>query len=103
MDVELITLTYGDVAALMQDLKQSGAHNVLAGRPPGLMGKGRLQAMCMAYEQFRQDGVLPATYEVVYGHAWGAQTMPAGQATSGVSVIPLSKLQRTRRRYDTGS
>ena len=96
MDVEFITLTYSDVAALLQDLKLSGERNVLAGRPPGLMGKGRLQAMCRAYEQFRQNGVLSATYEIVYGHAWGAQTAPAGQAKRGVSVVPLSKLRRSR-------
>ena len=97
MDVELITLTYSDVATLMQDLKQSGAHNVLAGRPPGLMGKDRLQAMYKAYEQFRQNGVLPATYEIVYGHAWGAHASPARQATGSVSVVPLSQLQQSRR------
>ena len=26
--------------------------------------------MTQAYERFRRDGVLPATWEVVYGHAW---------------------------------
>jgi malonyl-CoA O-methyltransferase len=26
-----------------------------------------------AYEAFRRDGVLPASYEVVYGHAWCPQ------------------------------
>ena len=25
------------------------------------------------YEQFRTDGVLPASYEVIYGHAWKAE------------------------------
>ena len=30
--------------------------------------------MIEAYEQFRSaDGVLPASYEVVYGHAWRAE------------------------------
>jgi malonyl-CoA O-methyltransferase len=26
--------------------------------------------MIKMYESYRQDGKLPATYEVVYGHAW---------------------------------
>ena len=30
------------------------------------------------YERFRQHGKLPATYEVVYGHAWKAQPKAAG-------------------------
>ncbi len=70
MDMEMLTLTYRDVQGLMRDLKALGAHNVNAARPRGLTGKGRLRTMTQAYEQFRRDGLLPATYEVVYGHAW---------------------------------
>jgi len=70
MDVERMTLTYPDVKGLMRDLKQIGAHNVTADRHRGLTGKGRMLAMTQAYEQFRRDGQLPASYEVVHGHAW---------------------------------
>ena len=70
MDMEQLTLTYANARDLMRDLKTLGAHNVTAGRAHGLTGKGRLKAMLAAYEGFRSEGVLPATYEVVYGHAW---------------------------------
>jgi malonyl-CoA O-methyltransferase len=70
MDMEHITLTYADVGMLLRELKDIGAHNVTAGRNHGLMGKGRWRAMVKAYEKFRRDGRLPATYEIVYGHAW---------------------------------
>lgn len=70
MDVERMTLTYPDVKGLMRDLKQIGAHNVTTERHRGLTGKGRMRAMTEAYEQFRCDGQLPASYEVVHGHAW---------------------------------
>ncbi|NOX43304.1 MAG: malonyl-ACP O-methyltransferase BioC [Gammaproteobacteria bacterium] len=70
MDVENIKMTYQDVYRLMKDLKSLGAHNVTAGRPSGLTTKSRIQKMQTAYEQYRQAGVLPATYEIVYGHAW---------------------------------
>lgn len=70
MDMENLTLTYADVTTLMRELKDIGAHNSLPGRNGGLMGKTRWQRMCAAYEQFRKDGRLPATYEVLYGHAW---------------------------------
>ena len=96
MDVELITLTYQDVFALMRDLKTLGAHNVSAGRARGLTGRGRLQAMCAAYERFRRDGLLPATYEVVYGHAWAPQRSASGQRSAGVAVFPISQLRRRR-------
>jgi malonyl-CoA O-methyltransferase len=76
MDVEHITLTYDDATGLMRDLKSIGAHNVTAGRRRGLMGRGRLQAFAAAYEKFRSEGRLPATYEVVYGTAWAPKFMP---------------------------
>lgn len=70
MDMEYITLTYADVKSLLRELKDIGAHNVTAGRNHGLMGKQRWRAMVEAYEKFRRDGRLPATFEIVYGHAW---------------------------------
>jgi malonyl-CoA O-methyltransferase len=76
MDVEHMILTYEDAPALMRDLKSIGAHNVTAGRRRGLMGPGRLAAFSSAYERFRREGRLPATYEVVYGTAWAPKFMP---------------------------
>ncbi|MEE9342150.1 MAG: malonyl-ACP O-methyltransferase BioC [Gammaproteobacteria bacterium] len=70
MDVERLTMTYESVNQLMRDLKQLGAHNINAGRRHGLTGKQRLQAVIDAYEQYRSDALLPATYEIVNGHAW---------------------------------
>lgn len=74
MDVERFTLTYDDVLGLMRDLKIIGAHNATEGRRRGLEGKSFLRKLADNYEQFRQEGKLPATYEVVYGHAWKGQT-----------------------------
>ncbi len=70
MDVDRMVLTYAEVDDLMRDLKRLGAHNATAGRPRALTGKARMAAMRRAYERFRRDGLLPASHEVVYGHAW---------------------------------
>jgi malonyl-CoA O-methyltransferase len=70
MDMEYLTLTYADVRTLMRELKAIGAHNVTAGRNRGLTGKSALQDIELRYESFRQDARLPATFEVIYGHAW---------------------------------
>jgi malonyl-CoA O-methyltransferase len=74
MDMEMLTLTYDSVAALMRDLRASGQTNALASRRRGLTGRVRWQRMSDAYEQLRRqaDGRLPASFEVVYGHAWKA-------------------------------
>ena len=81
MEMEQITLTYSDLAALLRDLKQIGAHTVLEDRRAGLMGKTAWRRLRDNYECFRQDGRLPASYEVVYGHAWAerARTLDDGR------------------------
>jgi malonyl-CoA O-methyltransferase len=87
MDAERITVTYREARTLMKDLKHLGAHNITAGRPRGLTGRRRLQRMLQAYEAYRRDGVLPASYEVVYGHAWAPlDTRAAGAIAVGLSV-----------------
>jgi len=73
MDMEYLTLTYDDVRGILQDLKRIGAHNATAGRGHGLMGKNAWSRLLENYERLRHDGKLPATYEVVYGHAWKPQ------------------------------
>lgn len=70
MDMETFTLTYAEVRELMRDLKAIGAHNVTQGRPAGLSGKTLLRSVAQNYEALRREGRLPATFEVVYGHAW---------------------------------
>lgn len=85
MDVEHLTMTYADATVLMRDLKRIGAHNVTAGRGRGLTGRGRLAALGRAYEKWRCDGRLPATYEVVYGTAWAPKFMPTAALGKGRS------------------
>lgn len=70
MEMEHITLTYADLKGVLSDLKGIGAHTVLDARREGLMGKTEWRRLTANYERFRRDGRLPATYEVIYGHAW---------------------------------
>ena len=59
-------LHYPDVRSLTHELKALGAHNINPGRPGGLTGRARIQALMEAYERFRQEKGLPATYQVIY-------------------------------------
>lgn len=85
MDMEMLTVTYKDVKTVMQDLKQIGAHNVMQGRSHNITGKNKLQKMMQAYEQFRDDGLLPVSHEIVYGHAW----VPEEKNSKSATIIPL--------------
>ncbi len=91
MDVENFTLTYKTVFSLMRELKAIGAHNVTSARPKGLMGKSHIKAVEQRYEQYRQDGVLPVSYEVVYGHAW--KPVVSAQQTGEIN-IPIDSLKK---------
>lgn len=96
VDVERLTLTYPTLDKLMADLKALGATNVTAGRPLGLSGKTRWQAMRTRYEQLRRsDGLLPVTCEIIYGHAWGVLPKHAEDHKAGSTVFfPLTRLER---------
>ncbi len=84
MEMEKITLTYDDVRAVMQDLKSIGAHTATAGRAQGMMGRATWQRITENYEKLRCDGKLPATFEIVYGHAW---KVPPRKAADGRAVV----------------
>ena len=91
MDMEQITLTYADPEALLRELKHLGATNATRGRSHGLMGRGRWRRMLAALEAKRRDGRVPATFEVVYGHAW------KGEPKRTAEGHPIVKVQRPGR------
>jgi malonyl-CoA O-methyltransferase len=99
LDVERLTLQYLNVRKVAADLKATGAHNSTAARARGLTSPRKFAAMQGAYEEFRQDGRLPATYEVVFAHAWA----PAHAARRGpkeptsVSLEEIKRELRARR------
>jgi malonyl-CoA O-methyltransferase len=70
MEMEAITIEYASVDRLARDLKGAGAHNLHPQRARGLCASGAWKAMVDRYESARRSGSLPATCEVVYGHAW---------------------------------
>jgi malonyl-CoA O-methyltransferase len=94
LDVERVVLTYPDTVALMRDLKSIGAHNATRGRPRSLTGPARMQRMRAAYEEFRRDGLLPASFEVVYATAWGGTDRAAAPLIAGEARIPVAAIRR---------
>jgi malonyl-CoA O-methyltransferase len=93
------TLTYADARDLMRELRAIGATNADALRQRSLTGKAHLADVIAAYERFRRDGVLPATYEVVYAIA---RAPLVGQPVRGrdgdVASFPIERLRGSRRR-----
>lgn len=94
LDIERMQLTYTDVLALMRDLKAIGAHNVANSRSRGLTPRTKLRRMEAAYEKSRCEGRLPATYEVVYGTAWGNANRPGMRGAHGDVLISPADIGR---------
>ncbi|MGH6692148.1 MAG: malonyl-ACP O-methyltransferase BioC, partial [Gammaproteobacteria bacterium] len=90
MDMEIVTLTYADVRGLMRDLKAIGAHNTTRGRPATLTGKSLLAKVAQNYEAARREGRLPATFEVIYGHAWKPQPRLGPTGRPVIDIKPRS-------------
>ena len=90
MDMEHITVTYGAPDAVLRELKTIGATNATRGRPRGLTGVARWRRLLEALERLRVDGRIPATFEVVYGHAWKGEPRrtPEGHAIVQVRRPP---------------
>ena len=90
VDVDRLCLHYPDVYDLMRGLKGMGAHNVNQGRAHGLTPPRKLKQMLQAYEAYREQERLPATFEVVYGHAWMAAQ--GEEVAAGSQSFSLSRL-----------
>lgn len=61
------SMEYERVRDLLAELKTLGAHNMNRSRPSGLTSRRALQGMLAAYEECREGGLLPATYDVIFG------------------------------------
>ncbi|MEO8672070.1 MAG: malonyl-ACP O-methyltransferase BioC [Tahibacter sp.] len=98
LDSDLFTLTYADATALMRDLKGIGATNADAQRRRGLTGRARVAAVGAAYEPFRRDGRLPASYEVLYAHAFAPPPgQPRRSGGGEIASFPVDQLRRRVR------
>lgn len=101
IEVEHINMTYQSSSDLMQELKILGANNANTERNKGLTGKHKMKKMLSAYEQFRKDGRLPATYEIIYAHAWASSDDKAQVTNKGQNkeiFFPVSSLNITKKR-----
>jgi malonyl-CoA O-methyltransferase len=93
MEMEMITLTYADLGGLLIDLRHATSVNPDPGRRRGLGGRAMWQRVRDAYELLRRGGRLPASFEVVYGHAWKAA---ARKTEDGRAIVRFDPARRGR-------
>lgn len=88
MDMEKLTFTYSKTSKLLPDLKNFIQHIYSI----TLTDQAQQQQITACYETFRDtQGLLPATIEVIYGHAWGSieQIKNANE-----TIIPLNSIKK---------
>ena len=76
---------------MLAELRAAGSGCAMKARRHGLTGRQAWAKARAAYEDLRSAGKLPATFEVVYGHAWKAQRK---QTADGRAIVSLDGLRR---------
>lgn len=89
LDVDRLSVQYGNATRLFDDLTSVGARNTFQQRDRSLLGKRRFSKMLGALAGGAADGTIKLDLELVYGHCWGggARMDPASYAIDA-SHIP---------------
>lgn len=86
IDMEMLTFTYEHATTLFRDLALTGVDALI---PERVDDKNRTQII-EAYEKHRsREGLLPATFEIVYAHAWIAPDAPPIDTQGDRKTIPI--------------
>ena len=92
LDVDRLAVSYDNADRLFADLTLAGARNALSGRPRGLQGRKRFQAMKDALAPRNGAAQIVLDLELVYGHCWGAGAKKdQGQFHIDANSIPLRR------------
>lgn len=101
VDMEMIDIQYQSLSQLLQDLKSTGSRGKFGPAQPtasGLMGRQKYRSLMQAYEDYRQDdGMLPASYEVIYGYARKSADPVPGAVNDDEIRVPVEHLQGRNR------
>ncbi|MBK7414254.1 MAG: methyltransferase domain-containing protein [Dechloromonas sp.] len=93
MDMEVVKLTYDSFDDLLRELQSAGSSCAMKARRHGLTGRAAWAKARASYETLRADGKLPASFEVVYGHAW---KVAPKQTTDGRAIVSLDALRKKK-------
>ena len=93
MDMEVLTLTYDGFDEMLGELRAAGSGCAMKARRHGLTGRQAWAQARDTYERLRNNGKLPATFEIVYGHAW--KVVPK-QAADGRAIVRFDAAPRRK-------
>jgi malonyl-CoA O-methyltransferase len=98
LDRDEFVMDHADLGDLMRELRTLGATNANVDRRRSLTGRARFARAAQAYEPWRRNGKLPATWEVIYAHAWGPQPgTPIRVGGVDEVQVPVSRIPIRKR------
>lgn len=84
VDMEYLTVEYAQMETLISDIRRAGAGLAHPQRKRCLSGRGLKSRLDEAWNRLSKDGRFVVRFEVIYGHAWRADTQS--------SVIPKDRM-----------
>jgi malonyl-CoA O-methyltransferase len=99
MDQEVLTITYQSPESLMNDVRRWGAYPAERTYDAGKKeGDAVRRAVHEALEASRRDdGTIPLTFEVIYGHAWKAVPRMTPEGHSIVRIEDIGRGPKKNR------
>lgn len=95
MDMEIITLSYPQVGALLDELEATGNALLVRGWE---RRRGAEAALQKAWSRLTSDGKYPLSFEIIYGVAFGPQDgQPVKTPDGDVATFSIDALRRSRQ------
>jgi malonyl-CoA O-methyltransferase len=92
MDQEVLTVTYKSADSLLADVRRWGAYPFERGARRQGPSRRLRRALGDALEaRRRDDGTIPLTFEVIYGHAWKAAPRTTAEGHGIVRIEDIGK------------
>jgi len=102
LETKNITLTYSKLIDVMQDLKKIGANTIInsENQKKSLLGKTEFKKLEEEYNKHKINHKLPATYEIIYAHAWKLSDKDKPEAKHpevSETLIPVEVLLNSKK------
>jgi len=95
MDMEMITLSYPELGAMLRELEATGTSLLIRGWDRRHDVRDQLEK---AYVPYLQAGKYPLSFEIIYGVAFGPQEgQPMKTAAGDVATFSVDALRKSRK------
>jgi NADH dehydrogenase [ubiquinone] 1 alpha subcomplex assembly factor 5 len=88
VDQEMIAVTYKDLMSMLRELRGMGQGNAVAQRHKKILPKSFWPSVAQHYPM--EDGRLPASVEILYGHGWSPDASQPQALKRGSAVVRLA-------------